>query len=268
MASEIGQALREARLAQGIELDEAQRVTKIRARYLEALENEQWEKLPDPAYVRGFLRTYAGYLDLDANALVAAYRGEHREEEDPGPIPRDMLPRKGQVERHPGRRRHALLALVVIAIGLIIVIVIARGGGDRSTSGPLEPERTDAVAGSGGSSEPDPVPADNDGQGSEPKPTPMDPDKVEVDLRATGPVWVCLTRGGGEVLVNGETIAAGDGRGPYEGGAFEVTLGNGSVELDVDGRPLEIPARAEPQGYRINPDGAKELDSAERPTCA
>jgi Helix-turn-helix domain len=70
MAGAIGEALREARIRRGIELGEVERVTKIKIKYLRAIEEEQWQLLPAPAYARGFLSTYARFLELDDRALV------------------------------------------------------------------------------------------------------------------------------------------------------------------------------------------------------
>ncbi|MEO8092294.1 MAG: helix-turn-helix domain-containing protein [bacterium] len=70
----IGEALKRSRTAQGIEIREVEERTKIRTKYLRALESESWEALPDPAYAKAFLRTYAQVLGLDADALVGAYR--------------------------------------------------------------------------------------------------------------------------------------------------------------------------------------------------
>jgi len=70
---EIGAALRDARRRYGMEVREVEERTKIRAKYIRALENEDWATLPAPAYVRGFLRTYGQMLGLDGNlTLVGA----------------------------------------------------------------------------------------------------------------------------------------------------------------------------------------------------
>ena len=71
---EIGATLRDARRRYGMEVREVEERTKIRAKYIRALENEDWETLPAPAYVRGFLRTYAQMLGLDGEMLVDEYR--------------------------------------------------------------------------------------------------------------------------------------------------------------------------------------------------
>ena len=74
---EIGPSLREARLSRGVEIPDAERATKIRAKYLRALENEEWDLLPGPTYVKTFLRTYAETLGLDAKLLVEEYKLRH-----------------------------------------------------------------------------------------------------------------------------------------------------------------------------------------------
>src|ERR671935_2663639 len=67
---EIGSSLREARLRQGLDLPAVEQATKIRGKYLQALEDEQFDVLPAQTYVKGFLRTYAEYLGLDGQLYV------------------------------------------------------------------------------------------------------------------------------------------------------------------------------------------------------
>src|SRR2546423_2044389 len=73
----IGERLREARMRQGLDISEAETFTKIRAKYLRALENDEFSMLPGSTYVKSFLRTYAEYLGLDAQLLVEEYRAQH-----------------------------------------------------------------------------------------------------------------------------------------------------------------------------------------------
>src|ERR671917_1904579 len=74
---EIGDQLRETRMRQRIDITEVEAATKIRAKYLRALENEEWDLLPGPTFVKTFLRTYADYLGLDARNLVEEYRARY-----------------------------------------------------------------------------------------------------------------------------------------------------------------------------------------------
>lgn len=70
---EIGSSLRDARLQRGLDLDQASDATLIRSRYLEALEQERFELLPDGLYRRAFLRSYAEYLGLDGDVVLREY---------------------------------------------------------------------------------------------------------------------------------------------------------------------------------------------------
>ena len=70
----IGEVLKQARARTGLEMRTVEERTKIRIKYLRALEDEEWDALPNSAYAKGFLRTYAQLLGLDGEALADAYR--------------------------------------------------------------------------------------------------------------------------------------------------------------------------------------------------
>ena len=121
--SEIGETLRERRMALKIDVNEVEEATKIRSKYLRALENEEYDLLPGNAYVKSFLRTYADYLGLDSRALVDDYRAQgHHHEEDP-------MVYTPQAERS-GRRLPlwAIALILVIVIVAILFVVGALGG--------------------------------------------------------------------------------------------------------------------------------------------
>ena len=103
---EIGNSLREARLRQGYELPRVEADTKIRAKYLRALEEERFEVLPGETYVKGFLRTYAEYLGLDGQLYVDEFNSRFTREEEPltPPRPRRQAPSRSRASR---RRRAA-----------------------------------------------------------------------------------------------------------------------------------------------------------------
>src|SRR5918997_5986133 len=79
----IGETLREARMRQRVNIEELEAATKIRAKYLRALENEEFGLLPGPTYVKSFLRTYAEKLGLDPHLLVEEFRAQY---EPPEPV--------------------------------------------------------------------------------------------------------------------------------------------------------------------------------------
>ena len=70
----IGLVLERARKDKGLSLEEAERATKIRKRYLMGLENDDYSVLPDAVYARGFLKTYANFLGLDGDGLSQELR--------------------------------------------------------------------------------------------------------------------------------------------------------------------------------------------------
>lgn len=69
----VGEYLKSVREARGVTLDEATRVTKISKNYLVAIEQGEFTKLPNAAYIKGFLRLYAGYLSLNGDEVVQRY---------------------------------------------------------------------------------------------------------------------------------------------------------------------------------------------------
>jgi hypothetical protein len=111
---EIGSSLREVRIRRGVELAQVEADTHIRTRYLKALEDERFDLLPREAYVRGFLRTYADYLELDADLFVDEYNARFAPPEEPQPVGCGnpvLMPRgctRGSVRRGDLVARHGL----------------------------------------------------------------------------------------------------------------------------------------------------------------
>ena len=116
---EIGNSLREARERQGLGYPEIELATKIRAKYIRALEEENFTSIPGDAYIRGFLRTYADYLGLDGDVYVDEYASRFitswRDELPPRPERRRIRTR----ERPVGRR-----AVLLVAIGAVVVAAL------------------------------------------------------------------------------------------------------------------------------------------------
>jgi hypothetical protein len=138
---EIGNSLREARLRQGLDFPEIEQATKIRGKYLRALEEEQFEVLPAQTYVKGFLRSYADYLGLDGHLYVDEFnsryvRGELEEEEE-----QPFRPRVGGTGRGGALQGRAVVSTVAVIAGLTVFVFAAfRGGRDPAPPGtPLSP---------------------------------------------------------------------------------------------------------------------------------
>ena len=128
---QIGNTLREARLRLGLSLTDAQRATKIRARYLEALEQERFRVLPAPTYARGFLREYAELLGLDPEPLLLELAAAQAQLEPPPPPP-------PPARRLPVARRTLVIAATLAAVlaGLALLGLDV----DRRTPPPLLPK--------------------------------------------------------------------------------------------------------------------------------
>jgi hypothetical protein len=131
---EIGNSLREARLRQGFELPRVEADTKIRAKYLRALEEEHFEVLPGDTYVKGFLRTYAEYLGLDGQLYVDEYNSRFaREEEFPVQSPAARRPRPRRMESN-----FVVVALAgIVAVTILVVVAWKFGSSGTPTSADL-----------------------------------------------------------------------------------------------------------------------------------
>jgi cytoskeleton protein RodZ len=133
---EIGNSLREARLRQGLDFPEIEHATKVRSKYLRALEDEQFEILPAQTYIKGFLRTYAEYLGLDGQLYVDEYNSRYvgLEEESP-------LRAVRQTPRQERRLAGGVVLAVVAGIAVVTALVIAAwkfssGSGSDETAKP------------------------------------------------------------------------------------------------------------------------------------
>ena len=155
---EIGDQLRETRMRSRIDITEVEAATKIRAKYLRALENEEWDLLPGPTFVKTFLRTYADYLGLDARNLVEEYRQRYErpatQELTPfgrpaWAAPRAAPPRRGARSGRGGARRGlspaARRALPARHAGA--TRATSRGPGARRDADATRDPRADADAG-------------------------------------------------------------------------------------------------------------------------
>src|SRR3954451_3398867 len=113
MDSGVGTILREARNRRKVELSEVEAATRIRFRYLRAIEDEEWDVLPGGVYTRGFIRTYASFLGLDGDRLA----NDYRESVEPWQRSADAAqPQPGADGSSSGLRGTALIVLTVIAV--------------------------------------------------------------------------------------------------------------------------------------------------------
>jgi cytoskeletal protein RodZ len=135
---EIGNTLREARVRRNLTLQQVEEDIKIRVKYVQAMENEDWDVMPGVTYVKGFLRTYATYLGLDPEVIIGEFRSramtpsaEHHE-----PFGGSSV--IGKPHGHRGRNTIVIVAVVcLIALAAIYALGMMNGdGGEEPTTSP------------------------------------------------------------------------------------------------------------------------------------
>jgi cytoskeleton protein RodZ len=268
--SEIGETLRQARMRARIDVSEIEAKTKIRAKYLRALENEEWGLLPGPTFVKSFLRTYAQALGLDAKALVEEYRLDHEAPNETMLEPivsspqraRGRVPGPGRSPSGPSRAYIALVVVVVLVIVLLTVGLVSGGGGPSKkptgVQGSSKASRASSHAGSHGGHRS----TSASGSGAQPA-------IVTLSLQPSAPIYVCLIGDNGRKLIPGVELQPGVTTPTYHARRFEITLGNASVTMLVDGRVRKVPPSSQAIGYSITKAfGRRALRAGQLPTCA
>ncbi len=239
-----------------IDITEVEARTKIRAKYLRAIENEEWNLLPGPVYVKSFLRTYGDFLGLDSRLLIDDYKRRYERPSDQELRPVATLHRERERAARgplvpPWAIIGAVLVVVVVALYLIGIqgnkTKVASPAGVHAT--PLGGHRQRTRRG---------TPASGG----------VRPRTVRLALRPTGPVYVCLVDGRGRRLIPGRIFAAGQTILPQRATMLLLTLGNASVLMSVNGKDIHVPPSSGSIGYRLTPAGAAPLPLSRQPRCA
>ncbi len=266
---EIGETLREARMRRRIDMTEVETATKIRGKYLRALENEEWDLLPGPTFVKTFLRTYAEYLELDPRLLVEEYRQRYER-----PSTQDLTPfaaargRRGRTGRR--RRRLAAMGPVLVLAGgvaLLLAFLWLLGTLPGRDEGSVEPNQVRGEA-------PTPSPEGGGGDGSaEERPREREPDRrpqrVRLQLIASAPVYVCVVDARGRQVIDEETLAADTTTRTLRSRRFLTNFGNDNVRMRVNGKTYRVAPSADPVGYELLPGRRpKRLSDDRRPDCS
>jgi cytoskeleton protein RodZ len=259
----IGETLREARMRQRLDIADVEERTKIRAKYLRALENEEWGLLPGPTFVKTFLRTYAEVVGVDPYLLVEEYRLSEEHTDPPefqalAPMqPRDRGRDRGRSARRPPkrpRRRGGLVAGValVVVVGFLLVLGLT-GGEDDSGGGGEQAATTTQTTTTKKPSRPRQ-------RRTQPAPT-----GVNVRIAPVEPTYVCVDNGPGTAVVFESALdAARTFRNPEQ---VRINLGKRSAAVSLNGERVAIQQSAEPIALELSRDGSSELDAAEAP-CA
>lgn len=254
----VGYTLRQERERQNLSVDDIEQGTSIRAVYIEAIENGEYDELPGAVYTKGFIKNYAKFLGMDADAIVKEFNTDMAElaaEKEAAEAqaaaeaaaqnsekPVDFKPTKP--ERKPlghsiqdgGSRSSGLL--IVAAVVFIAAIAGAAwswlSSSDDIAQADKVPQQTQTVA-------TEPTQPDNPPPAAEPTPPPPPPSNViNIQARFSNPCWTLVTVDGTVVqegiIEGGQTLS-------WEGkNQITFRFGNaGAVELFQDGKSLGVP---------------------------
>jgi hypothetical protein len=226
----IGERLAQARAARELDLREVEAETKIRLKYLRALEAGDWDLLPGPAYAVGFLRTYAELLGLDADVLVADLRSQIDEggaSEERYPAGEPVL--RGR-QRSRGRGWGARILVVVLGLALlalaaftVLQVLDEEPSVDEVDAPPGEPRRQRSDA----------------GNGSQPESS----GPVTLNLALRDDVPVCLLGDGPQPLIDNQVLGAGSEE-EFTAERFELRFPDGfersQLRLELDGETTRL----------------------------
>ena len=241
---EIGNTLREARVRRNLTLQQVEEDIKIRVKYVQAMENEDWDIMPGVTYVKGFLRTYSTYLDLDPEVIIGEFRtrGMVPSQEHHEPFSGSSV--IGKPHSHRGRNTIVIVAvLCLVALAVIYALGLRNGGGsDEPTTDP------------GALGIASPSPKASTSPKASPGPTgPPAWQKNLVKVKAVdGDCWMEVRRNNskGIVLFSG-TVKKGDTK-KFKGKDIWLSLGApANVTLQVQGKDAKIKSDTGPWPVEI-----------------
>jgi len=252
----IGEVLKRTRERQELDIRTVEEQTKIRAKYLRALENEEWDTLPGPTYLRGFLRTYSTYLGLDADAIVDEYRRTIERlpaTERPYLFSEPLLERRRR-PREPKRRSWGWALLMLGTIGVLaaaaLVVIGLTDGSDGDRGAHPRAKKEDRRG------------AQQAKQRGQANASPSSGEAVTLALTPHDDMVVCLSPGHGRPLIDSQTLVPGAKQGPFVPPAENYRLdlvSGGAVTLSLDGKRRRLQSRR-PASYKIDAGGIREID--------
>ncbi len=237
-----------------IDITEVETSTKIRAKYLRALENEEWDLLPGPVYIKSFLRTYGGYLGLDTRMLVDEFRHHYERPSDHDLRPTGSLGRERARRERTGLRIPPWVSIVVV-VAIVVGILYAVGSANQNNSTPPVTHPSTSLH-----------TATHLHRSTHPR-LPSLPKKVVLKMVATGQVYVCLVDSAGTKLINEQVFAPGQSIPVEHGRKLLLTLGNNLITVRVNGRAVPVAPSATPIRFLITPKRTSHIPLSQQPTC-
>lgn len=234
-----------------IDINEVEVRTKIRAKYLRAIENEEWDLLPGEVYVKSFLRTYGSFLGLDTRQLLDDFKRQYEAPSDQELRP--IAPLGRDRDRRPRRVRvPPWLAVFTVLVAVVVVLyLVGRNTGNKAATTP-------------------PTHAATTPQKHRPpaRRRPAGPARVKLQLIPTGQVYVCLVDGTGKKLIPGLIYSPGQTIPVKSAPKLLLTLGNNAVQMRVNGVTVPVTASAGSIGYEFQGRTHHLLAVAQQPRCA
>jgi cytoskeleton protein RodZ len=243
---EIGSTLREARVRRKLTLQQVEEDTKIRVKYVQAMENEDFDLIPSPTYVKGFLRTYSEYLGLDPRMILDEYRSRFMPNEEIEPFGGSSA-----LGRPRRTRRRSNLAFVAVAALLVLALIwiLGRTSGQQGSGAPPPVSLvTPTVSAS-------PTPS------ARPTKTAVPYSGAQLAVLAERPCWLEVRSGDatGAILYQ-TTLPAGASRRFRDPQALYVRLGNpAGVKVRVNGGSAQALNTALPTSYLVTKRGMTRL---------
>jgi cytoskeletal protein RodZ len=244
---EIGSALREARERKGLSFPQVEEDTKIRARYIRALEEEAFGILPGATYTKGFLRAYADYLGLDGHLFIDEFNSRYHDPRNEDE--RSIYPKSNSRPRGRQRRETNIVLIVLAAIVAISAMVFL----GFNTAGPAVVNLPPPPSTSTGSTASTPTSDNTSHTGTTEKThSHKTPAKYRIEITATnGSSWLYAHLGSAAgpvaMSVHGTDLSQyllqqGEMAAILASGPVEITLGApGSVTVTIAGHARQLP---------------------------
>jgi cytoskeletal protein RodZ len=244
----IGETLREARMRQRLDITDVEAQTKIRAKYLRALENEDFGMLPGPTFVKSFLRTYAEFLGLDPHLLVEEYRARHdpRDESELTPFARAPT---GRQRRRPPSRRPSWLP-VALAVGAIVVVLLVLGLTGNSSDQPTTNTTPTVSAKAKQKAAEAKKRAAARKRARERRLAARRARSVKLRIVPAAATYVCVDKGVGTPVVYEGTLSTPKS---WKAKRLRINLGRREVRITVNGKQVKVPPGADPIGFDFRP---------------
>ena len=244
-------------MRQHLDITDVEARTKIRAKYLRALENEDFGMLPGSTFVKSFLRTYAELLGLDPHLLVEEYRVRHdpRDESELTPFASSGAPR-GRERRPPPRNRVPWLGGVLAVMAILgLLLILGLTGGSSDNGGKKTPATSTHAS------------------KAKTKPTAKRhrrrhhtrvPRSVRLRVAPAGATYVCLDSGAGTKVLFEGTLS---GPRSFRGRHLRINLGRRNVTLTANGKRVRVPPGSDPIGFDFRPRKGRTIPAGQRRPC-